>query len=83
MRARAARPEKIGLADVMWAVRTPRLTGDTAGYGQVVPLTHPAHDTCRMLWHTATGAIAAADRLQVGGGHGPVHHFHALWNEEA
>ena len=23
-----------------------------------------------------TGALAAADRLQVGGGHGPVHHFH-------
>jgi hydroxymethylpyrimidine/phosphomethylpyrimidine kinase len=25
------------------------------------------------------GAIAAADRLDVGGGHGPTHHFHALW----
>lgn len=25
------------------------------------------------------GAIAAADRLQVGSGHGPVHHFHAIW----
>jgi hydroxymethylpyrimidine/phosphomethylpyrimidine kinase len=25
------------------------------------------------------GAIAAADRLSVGSGHGPVHHFHALW----
>jgi hydroxymethylpyrimidine/phosphomethylpyrimidine kinase len=24
-------------------------------------------------------AIAAADRLEVGHGHGPVHHFHALW----
>ncbi len=24
-------------------------------------------------------AIAAADRLDVGHGHGPVHHFHALW----
>lgn len=24
-------------------------------------------------------AIAAADRLQVGHGHGPVHHFHATW----
>lgn len=24
-------------------------------------------------------AIAAADSLQVGGGHGPVHHFHAVW----
>ncbi len=26
-----------------------------------------------------TGALAAADRLDVGRGHGPVHHFHALW----
>lgn len=26
-----------------------------------------------------TGAIAAADRLQVGAGHGPTHHFHAWW----
>ncbi|HET7847645.1 MAG TPA: bifunctional hydroxymethylpyrimidine kinase/phosphomethylpyrimidine kinase [Pseudolabrys sp.] len=26
-----------------------------------------------------TGAIAAADRLKVGSGHGPLHHFHAHW----
>ncbi|MEI4261742.1 bifunctional hydroxymethylpyrimidine kinase/phosphomethylpyrimidine kinase [Roseovarius sp. D0-M9] len=26
-----------------------------------------------------TGAIAAADMLDVGQGHGPTHHFHALW----
>ncbi len=26
-----------------------------------------------------TGAIAAADDLHIGRGHGPVHHFHALW----
>jgi len=25
-------------------------------------------------------AIVAADRLRVGGGHGPLHHFHALWS---
>ncbi|MWD26909.1 bifunctional hydroxymethylpyrimidine kinase/phosphomethylpyrimidine kinase, partial [Aquicoccus sp. SCR17] len=24
-------------------------------------------------------AIAAADRLEVGRGHGPVHHFHEVW----
>ena len=30
-----------------------------------------------------TGAIAASHRLAVGSGHGPVHHFHALWHEEA
>jgi hydroxymethylpyrimidine/phosphomethylpyrimidine kinase len=26
-----------------------------------------------------TGALAAADRLDVGGGHGPVHHFYEWW----
>jgi hydroxymethylpyrimidine/phosphomethylpyrimidine kinase len=26
-------------------------------------------------------ALLAADRLDVGKGHGPVHHFHALWRE--
>ena len=26
-----------------------------------------------------TAAIAAADQLQVGSGHGPTHHFHAVW----
>lgn len=29
--------------------------------------------------HWLHGAIAAADRLQVGHGHGPVHHFHEIW----
>lgn len=29
------------------------------------------------------GALAAADRLAVGSGHGPVHHFHALWDRPA
>jgi hydroxymethylpyrimidine/phosphomethylpyrimidine kinase len=29
-----------------------------------------------------TAAIAASDRLTVGSGHGPVHHFHALWTED-
>jgi hydroxymethylpyrimidine/phosphomethylpyrimidine kinase len=27
------------------------------------------------------GAIGAADDLQVGQGHGPVHHFHAMWRD--
>lgn len=27
-----------------------------------------------------TRALESADRLRVGRGHGPVHHFHALWN---
>jgi hydroxymethylpyrimidine/phosphomethylpyrimidine kinase len=27
-----------------------------------------------------TGALAAADRLEIGQGHGPVHHFHEIWD---
>jgi hypothetical protein len=59
MAARADRPKKIDIQDVMWAVRTPELTGDTAGYGQVVPLRHFAHNGLRVLWHAPVSAIAA------------------------
>lgn len=59
MADRAASASKIGLADMMWAIRTSHLTGDTAGYGQVVPLEHPSSDGLRMLWHAAIGPIAA------------------------
>jgi hydroxymethylpyrimidine/phosphomethylpyrimidine kinase len=30
-----------------------------------------------------TDALRAADQLRVGHGHGPVHHFHALWTDQA
>ena len=53
------RPEKINLENVMWAIRTPKLTGDTAGYGQVVPLIDPSHNDLRMLWHSPIGAVAS------------------------
>lgn len=43
----------------MWAIRTPKLTGDTAGYGQIVPLFNPSHDNLRMLWHSPIGAVAS------------------------
>ncbi|WP_209427092.1 C69 family dipeptidase [Pararhodobacter sp. SW119] len=59
MQARAARPEKIGLADVVWSIATEKLTGDTAGYGQVVPLTHPRHDALRVMWHAPVGPVTA------------------------
>ncbi|ASP83188.1 C69 family dipeptidase [Sinorhizobium meliloti] len=55
----ARRPEKIAIEDVIWAVRTERLTGDTAGYGQVVPLIDAHHPELRMLWHTQIAAVAA------------------------
>ena len=51
--------DKIKIQDVMWAVRTERLTGDTAGYGQVVPLAKTDYNQLRLLWHTQVGAVAA------------------------
>lgn len=59
MRRRAARPEKIGFHDVVWAIATERLTGDTAGYGQIVPLVHPKHDALRVIWHAPVGPVVA------------------------
>jgi len=59
MRRRAARPEKIRFADVVWAISTGRLTGDTAGYGQIVPLVHPRHPSLRVMWHAPVGAVTA------------------------
>lgn len=35
--------------------------------------------TCRNAKTWLTGALEHADELGVGHGHGPVHHFHALW----
>ena len=45
----------------------------------------PRHDMVEAVRRAKaylTGAIAASDRLTVGSGHGPVHHFHALWTED-
>jgi dipeptidase len=69
MAERARRPQKIGLEDIMWAVRTETLTGDTAGYGQVVPLQNPVYSELRHLWHTQTGALAAPFVPVFMGGH--------------
>ncbi|MGH6943114.1 MAG: bifunctional hydroxymethylpyrimidine kinase/phosphomethylpyrimidine kinase [Geminicoccaceae bacterium] len=30
-----------------------------------------------------TAALEASDQLRVGHGHGPVHHFHALWADRS
>lgn len=37
-------------------------------------------DAIRAAKAYLTSAIAAADQLAVGSGHGPVHHFHQLWS---
>jgi hydroxymethylpyrimidine/phosphomethylpyrimidine kinase len=38
-----------------------------------------AQDAIRAAKHYVHAALAAADRLEIGSGHGPVHHFHAWW----
>lgn len=46
-----------------------------AGLARKMPLTAAVS-----MAHTyLQGAIEAADRLDIGHGHGPVHHFHAVW----
>jgi hydroxymethylpyrimidine/phosphomethylpyrimidine kinase len=37
------------------------------------------HDAVRQAKDYVTAAIAGADALAVGHGHGPLHHFHAFW----
>jgi hydroxymethylpyrimidine/phosphomethylpyrimidine kinase len=39
----------------------------------------PLHAAAREAKTYVSAAVAAADRLDVGGGHGPLHHFHAWW----
>ena len=39
-------------------------------------------DAVRAAKDYLTAALAAADELTVGSGHGPVHHFHALWKDD-
>ncbi|MEL7464992.1 MAG: bifunctional hydroxymethylpyrimidine kinase/phosphomethylpyrimidine kinase [Pseudomonadota bacterium] len=82
--------------DVIWDgaalhwLETPRTaTQNTHGTGCTLSSAIAAKLAKGAAPHAATaaakryvsGAIAAADRQSVGGGHGPVHHFHALWKE--
>lgn len=59
LRKQAASPEKIRFNDLIWALRDPKLTGDSAGYGQIVPLLDNVPSALRVLWHTQIGAVAA------------------------
>ena len=46
-----------------------------AGLARGLPMVEAVAQAKRYV----SAAIAAADRVPVGAGHGPVHHFHALW----
>lgn len=64
------------------------VTGNTHGTGCslssaiAAELAHgqPLDKAVRRAHGWLQGAIAAADTLQVGQGHGPVHHFHGIWS---
>jgi hydroxymethylpyrimidine/phosphomethylpyrimidine kinase len=64
-----------------------RITRNTHGTGCTLSSAIAAHlargltlpDAVRGAHAYLQGAIAAADRLAIGSGHGPVHHFHAVW----
>ena len=69
-------------------LRSPRIaTRNTHGTGctlsaaiaALLPQRATTADAVRDAKNYLTSAIAAADQLSVGHGHGPVHHFHALW----
>ncbi|MEM7210164.1 MAG: C69 family dipeptidase [Pseudomonadota bacterium] len=59
MRSRAQKPQRLSIDDIFWAISTEHLTGDTAGYGRVVPLTNPKHSGTRMMWYSPIGAVTA------------------------
>ncbi|MFV0282712.1 MAG: bifunctional hydroxymethylpyrimidine kinase/phosphomethylpyrimidine kinase [Castellaniella sp.] len=51
----------------------------SAAMAALLPRTPGVPDAARHAKAWLERAIAAADQLQVGAGHGPVHHFHAVW----
>jgi hydroxymethylpyrimidine/phosphomethylpyrimidine kinase len=70
-------------------LRAPRInTVNTHGTGCTLSSALAALRPQRDSWLQAaqdakswlTSALAAADGLQIGHGHGPVHHFHAVWD---
>jgi hydroxymethylpyrimidine/phosphomethylpyrimidine kinase len=55
----------------------------SAAIAALLPQASDVPSAVRAAKDYLTAAIAAADRLDVGHGHGPVHHFHALWRDGA
>jgi len=84
-------PESIDILDdgvTQIELRSPRIaTRNTHGTGctlsaalaALMPQRETLADAVRDAKAYLTAALAAADQLNVGHGHGPVHHFHALW----
>jgi len=51
----------------------------SAAIAALLPVSADLPAAVRAAKAYVAGALAAADRLSVGRGHGPTHHFHALW----
>ena len=51
----------------------------SAALAALLPRTNDVPEAARLAKQYLTEAIRQADTLQVGSGHGPVHHFHAWW----
>lgn len=51
----------------------------SAGIAALLPQTGSVEEAVRRAKGYITGAIAHADELEVGSGHGPTHHFFGLW----
>jgi len=66
------------------ATRNTHGTGCTLSSAIAASLGHgiDAMEACRRGKRYITAAIAAADRLSVGEGVGPTHHFHELWHSQ-
>jgi hydroxymethylpyrimidine/phosphomethylpyrimidine kinase len=75
--------EPITLAATRIATRNTHGTGCTLASAIAALLARglPLREAVREAKAYVTEAIHAADHLRVGHGHGPVHHFHALWPE--
>ncbi|MET0263338.1 MAG: bifunctional hydroxymethylpyrimidine kinase/phosphomethylpyrimidine kinase [Rariglobus sp.] len=52
----------------------------SAAIAALLPQHDDPLDAIRAAKDWLTAAIAASDQLTVGSGHGPVHHFHNVWN---
>ena len=83
-------PDLLVSADTVTWLEAPRIaTRHTHGTGCTLSAAIAAHlpqhgavlPAVRAAKAWLHRAIAAADRLEVGRGQGPVHHFHALWSE--
>ncbi|WP_322996187.1 bifunctional hydroxymethylpyrimidine kinase/phosphomethylpyrimidine kinase [Castellaniella sp.] len=68
-------------------IHTPNTHGTgctlSAALAALLPRTQDVPEAARQAKHYLERAIAASGQLQVGTGHGPVQHFHALWGASA